>query len=377
MGILRFLLACSVIVAHSQPLIWGNLPFGGIAVQAFFIISGFYMALVLCEKYTGTKHYWLFISNRILRLWPAYIIILAVDFVFRYVFFGTIPIITPPFESLNFHSKIFVIFTNVFIIGQDISAFLGPDATGAITFATGAGKNLTYSNLVVQSWSTASEFTFYLLAPFLVNKKTKTLLLLILGSLLIRLIIHKLDLRYQPWGARFFPAELGYFIMGIFSYRIYKFIESKRVFNYHLSIYPCAILPIIILTSTVCYPFLSNNTGKRSVYFQNYYQIIPDQVSAKWIYLIFIFLAIPFLFALTSNMKFDKFLGDLTYPVFISHMLAINIIALLFGKLGKPFGYMPFFGSTLALILSILISLVLLKHIINPIDEYRQGRLKL
>ena len=40
------------------------------AVELFFLVSGFYMAMVLNERYVGRGSYWLFASNRVLRLYP-------------------------------------------------------------------------------------------------------------------------------------------------------------------------------------------------------------------------------------------------------------------------------------------------------------------
>src|SRR3979411_2191986 len=76
MGSLRFLLALSVACGHfGVPL---GFPTSDVAVQSFFVISGFYMALVLNEKY-GPGTYWLFLSNRLLRIWPAYFLILILS----------------------------------------------------------------------------------------------------------------------------------------------------------------------------------------------------------------------------------------------------------------------------------------------------------
>jgi peptidoglycan/LPS O-acetylase OafA/YrhL len=44
-------------------------------VQAFFIISGFYMTLVLGGKYADTR---LFYTNRMLRIFPSYLVMLAI-----------------------------------------------------------------------------------------------------------------------------------------------------------------------------------------------------------------------------------------------------------------------------------------------------------
>src|SRR5262249_38577674 len=78
MGTLRFILALSVAYGHAGDFL--GFPFipGDTAVQSFYAISGFYMALVLNEKYrTGSSTYSLFISNRFLRLFPIYAAVLC------------------------------------------------------------------------------------------------------------------------------------------------------------------------------------------------------------------------------------------------------------------------------------------------------------
>ena len=74
MGYVRFLLALSVLFIHSSPVfgVTTTIPCY-LAVQLFYIISGFLMALVYSEKYQFTDQpYYLFISNRFLRLFPMY-----------------------------------------------------------------------------------------------------------------------------------------------------------------------------------------------------------------------------------------------------------------------------------------------------------------
>jgi peptidoglycan/LPS O-acetylase OafA/YrhL len=78
MGTIRYLLAFSVLITHSKFL--GKLmPPGDIAVQLFFIISGFYMALILNTKYKS--HTLAFYKNRFLRLYPIYFFVLIVIFI--------------------------------------------------------------------------------------------------------------------------------------------------------------------------------------------------------------------------------------------------------------------------------------------------------
>ena len=51
---LRLILACAVLLVHAGSFFRFNITGGGqVPVELFYIISGFYMALVLNEKYLG------------------------------------------------------------------------------------------------------------------------------------------------------------------------------------------------------------------------------------------------------------------------------------------------------------------------------------
>ncbi|HAA92439.1 MAG TPA: hypothetical protein DCE33_08330 [Rhodospirillaceae bacterium] len=80
MGILRLMLALAVLIGHSGGLhglrmddgISAILPSGQVAVQSFYMISGFYMSLVLSSTYQGPAGTWCFWLSRYLRLAPIY-----------------------------------------------------------------------------------------------------------------------------------------------------------------------------------------------------------------------------------------------------------------------------------------------------------------
>src|SRR5690349_20655091 len=87
MGTIRFLLALSVLLEHIGPTGPVHLLGAHTAVQSFYIISGFYMALVLNEKYVGVNgSYTLFLGNRLLRLYPAYLALLAIAITTQFLF---------------------------------------------------------------------------------------------------------------------------------------------------------------------------------------------------------------------------------------------------------------------------------------------------
>ena len=86
MGTFRFILALSVLASHVGPIPNFYPPSGAISVQAFFVVSGFYMALVLTEKYTGPNQTSLFLTNRFLRIYPPYLFILFISLTFAVQF---------------------------------------------------------------------------------------------------------------------------------------------------------------------------------------------------------------------------------------------------------------------------------------------------
>src|SRR2546430_17049072 len=86
MGALRFILAISVAYGHAGDFLGFPLIPGDTAVQCFYAVSGFYMALVLNGKYRPeSSSYFLLISNRFARLFPAFAAVLCLTFLFTAV----------------------------------------------------------------------------------------------------------------------------------------------------------------------------------------------------------------------------------------------------------------------------------------------------
>ncbi|MBT8410525.1 MAG: hypothetical protein KJP02_01835, partial [Octadecabacter sp.] len=78
MGALRFILASTVVLGHLF-----NVPhIGHMSVFFFFVLSGYLMTFVMQRSYgysiSGWKAFWV---NRILRLYPTYLIVVALSVV--------------------------------------------------------------------------------------------------------------------------------------------------------------------------------------------------------------------------------------------------------------------------------------------------------
>ncbi|MBE9033636.1 acyltransferase family protein [aff. Roholtiella sp. LEGE 12411] len=356
MGLIRVLLALTVVVAHSNAIF--GIEFGGgvVAVQTFFIISGFYMSMILENKYIGEGSYKLFISNRLLRLFPIYWVVLALTIIINLfaIFLINKPVTLSYyidyFHEMSLGTFLFTVIMNIMLFGQDIIMFLGLNTeTGNLFFTNNyfeTDPQLWRFSFIPQAWTLGVELTFYLIAPFIVRRKTSTILTLILLSLLLRGYIYfSLGWTNDPWIHRFFPTELALFLFGTISYRIYsKIANSKKSGKIELSI----TVGFIIITI--------------------FYQFIPA-FSNIWIYYLLSCFSIPFIFKVTKNSKFDMHLGEFSYPIYIGHRIVIQAITPFTDKLG-----IETYRGELATILSFGTAYLLIKFVSDPIEKIRRAR---
>ncbi|WP_430395341.1 acyltransferase family protein [Ferrovibrio sp.] len=219
MGSIRFLLAISVLVHHSRSSLFGFDFVGGpLGVELFFVISGFYIALILNEKYDFPGGLWAYGSNRALRIYPLYLLVFGVA-VFAAPFFSASKalVVTTYYAhdnwaNLPLWSKTYVGLSSLFLFGQEVSHFVGVDADGGVKFKL-FGLNGNF--LIAPAWSLSVELTFYVLAPFLV-KNLLRLWLCFVVLLFARMAFGTLG--YDPWVYRSTIAQMPLFLGGALAY---------------------------------------------------------------------------------------------------------------------------------------------------------------
>lgn len=356
-GLLRTLLAISVVIAHSSLICGYNIVDGTIAVQSFYMISGFYMSLILNEKYTNN---FLFYTNRILRLYPIYltVVILTIGLsIINHFFNGQwnkLSFFVQYYNQMSISTLLFLIFTNLTMIGQDIVMFLGLDLNGGLFFTPDFHKedpSLYNFLLVPQAWTLGIEITFYFLAPWLVRKSTKVLVLILVLDIGLRMYLRQVGFSDDPWNYRFFPIELAFFIMGAIAYKYYVKLKSKLNSTYLQSI------TIFIIVFTLMFDFIPVN-----------YTI------KQWAYYILVMFSIPYIFIYSKHSSFDRQIGDLSYSIYISHILVIIVLQLLCGKFFPSILKSDYYGIVVSM-LTIIFAIGLQKYIQVPIDEYREERM--
>lgn len=355
MGVIRIILALSVVIAHSSPIFGFTFTGGQIAVQTFYIISGFYMAFILNEKYIDKNNsYLLFISNRFLRLFPIYWTVLLLTFllcILGYFLLNNGLILNGYFNhTINITSWGYFVFCNLFILGQDLALFLGLDETGSLFLTTNfrnTSPRIHHFLFVPQAWTIGIEIMFYLIAPFIVRRKAKFLFVILSASICIRLLIYNIGLNHDPWTYRFFLNELVFFIIGIYSYNLYKKIKYKEINKQSSS-----LIWILLVLITLFYQYLPN----------------PYNIK-KILYFFSVFFSVPFIFILFKNNLWDRWLGELSYPIYITHIFFIKIINTFF-NLASTHIY-----SILVIVSSILFSILLINFISKPIEKFRHKRI--
>jgi len=338
MGLLRLLLAISVLIAHSTPIFGLTLVGGRPAVESFFMLSGFAIALTFSHKYQNDLK--AFYKNRFLKLFPLYWFFTIAVIVTSFITTGKFTIfkdylITP-------FSKFILILFNISPFFTDITNFLGLNINNGHLFFTTAFRNSIpeiWNYLILpQGWTIGLEITFYFFAPWLVKQKTKLLITIAVLSLSLRLLSYYfLHLNHDPWEYRFFPFEIIYFILGILGYRVYVKYNLKSKLIY--------LIPVFAFT--LLFQFIPFNTKRMIAY-----------------YFIF-FLSIPFLFDYSKDNKFDRLLGEISYPLYLCHFLIIDIFAQVIKVNHQYLGLY-------SLLLSLPISIISYFLIQKPIQSFRR-----
>jgi len=361
MGLLRLLLAIAVIIAHSTP-IFGLSLIGGVgAVQTFYIISGFYMTLILETKYVGAGSYRLFIVNRFLRLFPIYWVILLLTIgvaLYMRLTLGDWGLLAPFVawrHALSNTTWLYLLLTNGAIVGQDWLLLMGINPqTGALFWTNNFLANdppIHGFLLVPQAWSIGVEIAFYLVAPLLVRRKLYQVGALVLLSLLLRVYIYYgLGWHFDPWTYRFFPTELAFFLFGTLAFRLYVWLKGQPL--------PRAIpwlVTLLVFGVTLCYPLLPAPLG--------------DEELKIWSHYVLILLGLPFVFLVTESSKLDRWVGELSYPVYLVHFLIITMLRAF--SVTIPPGLSE---GSLTLLLSLLAAWLLHVVIAAPVEKIRQAR---
>jgi peptidoglycan/LPS O-acetylase OafA/YrhL len=293
MGAIRLFLAYSVLLDHeclpamrrglSCDHSWALNVTGAQAVIFFYIISGFLMSYVLSSKYPATKTgTYQFYKARFLRIYPLWWAVMAVCVII---------------DAGLWPTNVFQVVGSGLLVGTDWMAFVRAQGlTNASLFAPDASIG----------WTLGAELTFYLLAPY-VLRSGRLALAAFVGSATVRLGVLLFVSRdvlsyYEAWSYFFLPSTFMFFMLG----------HLARRTSYFGTAGPWPSFALLIVAG-----WLTSRKG---------WPPVDDWFAANDYLAAFIFAAaLPGLFEATKNNRLSNWLGDLTYPLYLTHFIVLSV----------------------------------------------------
>ena len=336
MGLLRTLLALLVVCDHVRPLHGHHVEILGhgsvFAVKAFFIISGFYMTMVLHGQYRD-RPVRDFYASRFTRLLPMYWFVGAATVIAELLLMPRGSFFHPLASPFAYGSGLDVyampwpllLYAGVAVttmFGLDTGQWLGfSKLTGAIGFFPDFGPNATSVmalSPIPQAWTVGIELLFYLLAPLIVTRSVRTVVALAIASLTFRFVLIYFGLYALPWNRALFPSELIYFLMGALSYRFYLSHPGIAQRLAPGTAWAAAISPIAV-----------------SLFIIQIVDRAHTGLLATTVPYLLVAFCLPVLFDLTKDNSIDGRIGDLSYPVYMCHMLVMGLLQQLVAPVGS------------------------------------------
>lgn len=353
MGILRLLLAIGVVAEHSGVSIMvGSFT----AVQAFFMISGFYMSLILSNGSYGVRTFYM---SRAVRIYPMYWA--AIAFAGLYYFIATRYGIdtygSRGFEAIwsetgDLLTRVWYAVSVPTLLGTDFGYFFERFDRLAVVWVP-----------MIPIWTLALEIYFYALCPFLFRRSNSFLFAALALSIGGRVLLYTQGFDAEPWHARFFPFEIAFFLAGMLAHRAYNYLSAKGIMDRIAKVAGVPLLLGVAALTLGFYP-IAAALDWPPVYGVQSYGLSP-------LYYVLVFASLPVLFHLTRAHKIDAYIGEYSYPIYIFHYMFVEIFAQ--SGVLKGTGLEPVY-----LVLGLtLVHSVLAVHLLQmPLDRFRHARFK-
>jgi peptidoglycan/LPS O-acetylase OafA/YrhL len=203
--------------------------------------------------------------------------------------------------------------------------------------------------VIPQAWSVSLELMFYALAPFLVRRHWLVLVAAIVATYVLRSVAVAYGLNGSGFAYRFFPFEIGLFLAGALSHRVYAYVNSRGVIRPPISL---AIGAALIGTVLV----------------QQYVDSLDNHK-----FYILVVAALPALFELSRRFRWDSWLGELSYPIYLAHLSVLSFGQIVITAMIGPIENHNLLALGMA-IATVLISIGYVHWIDAPFERWRQAR---
>jgi peptidoglycan/LPS O-acetylase OafA/YrhL len=300
----------------------------GYAVMFFYAISGFLITYTLTQNYSAdTSGTIRFYKNRFIRIFSLYWPIVIVAFL---TVAGTWDrfLMAATFDKL----------TNLFLIGADWRvAFASYSDTHFEAIVGG----------IPQSWTLGAELSFYLMVPLLLRSWLLGAGLLFLSFGLRSIFVWKLGTSlHEIWTYHFAATTFGFFLLGHLACRAALRFPLLKAAGWGVVFLPASVVFMMFGGSYAGFDVLR-----------------------FWGSILCFVVGLPSIFELTKDIRILNYLGNLSYPVYLIHIIvfvwvgdrAAQAVFGLFGTNSASFGL----ASTAAFIAVVTAIAVLAHHFIE------------
>jgi peptidoglycan/LPS O-acetylase OafA/YrhL len=311
MGLVRLFLALVVAADHWRIVMlrpqsielddWYKLGFNaGYAVLFFYIVSGFLITYTLGRNYSrdlsGTLAFY---RNRGIRIYSLYWPMVIVTFL-------ALPVSWMHFMNANPWDQL----TGIVLFGQDWRlAFASYPQTHPQATITG----------LQQAWTLGAELTFYVMAPFLMRSwKIAAALLAVSFGTRAAFVAMLGTAPNDVWLYHFIATTYGFFMLGhlvCLAGQRWKPLAQPA-------------LGWLLLACSAASMMYAGPNG-------------PFDGLRLWGAALFFTLALPGLFESTRNIRWMNTIGDLSYPVYLVHLLLILLIGESLFRVTFPTEWLP------------------------------------
>ncbi len=300
-GTLRLLLAFLVLLSHLDIRIPSVLGFafrphsedpgfnpGPFAVAIFYMLSGFVMTGLIRAYYMDIRKYGMFLVDRCCRILPQYLVFMfAILPVAILCDQGHMRTVEGGATFLRMVYNITLIPLNYLMYSDDIANF----------------------TLIEPAWSLGAEMQFYMVMPLILIWRARDWVVPVSLAIFFAGAMWFFDMNADTWAYRLLPGVLFIFLTGSYSFDANKGdVTAKR---------KMAILYLTVFGLFVAMGMYGRMTG--------------TPIDEKWslgknyeVYLAYL-IGVPLMLLLATKKRqdWDEYLGNLSYGLFLSHMIPV------------------------------------------------------
>jgi len=314
----RFALAVFVVQAHI-PWPHGSGPLSQHAVFSFYVLSGFLMTLILNETYGfGPSNFVRFWSNRFLRLYPAYIIVVAVTALYM--------LLVSPLSELQ--TVAFPQGFSGWVANLSMFGMAGPEISLR-----------SADNFIPNAWSLSVElFCYLLLSLYFARTPRRALALLVIGIAITGAEIARVTIT----APRNYDFQNHY---GVLQAGIIPFAAGSLAWFHRRSLqWPSAWISVLLIAWLINFAL---------AHAFDYHRFVTGLFVAVAINTALV----PMMFAYDEAHRkppWVKVMGGIAYPVFVSHILVGTLVFKYTGLSRQGYTLLPVaLAATLAFSLAI------------------------